>query len=104
MNSTDEVIMFEPVFEYYYRQAQIFGGRCKFLEMTPPPSGSNNWSYDFDKIERSINENTKLLMINTPHNPTGKVLTDYEIQRFVDIAKKWPKLIIVSDEVILKPL
>jgi kynurenine aminotransferase len=100
----DEVIMFEPAFEFYFRQAEIFEGRVKFIPLTPPGSKDDEWGYDFDKIEKTITKKTRILMLNTPHNPTGKVLTEKEVDNFVQIAKKWPNLIIVSDEVPLKVL
>jgi aspartate/methionine/tyrosine aminotransferase len=99
LENDDEIIVFEPVFEFYYKQAQIFGANVKFLEMTPPKRGSTNWTYDFEKIENSITDKTRILLLNTPHNPTGKVLTEEEIQNFISIVKKWPNLIVVSDEV-----
>src|SRR5687767_9916386 len=99
LNDDEEVIMFEPVFEFYFRQADIFEGRTKFLSLQPPKKGSNDWTYDFDLIEKSITPKTKLIVINTPQNPTGKVLTQEEIKNFAQITEKWPQLIVVSDEV-----
>ena len=94
-----EVIMFEPAFEFYFRQAEIFDGKVKFLPLVPPGPKNDEWTYDFEGIEKTITDKTKILMLNTPHNPTGKVLTPQEAERFAAIAKKWPNLIIVSDEV-----
>jgi kynurenine aminotransferase len=99
LNEGEEVLMFEPFFEYYLRDAQIFDGKTKTLSMIPPGKDSDEWTFDFGLIEKTITKNTKILMLNTPQNPTGKVITDEEIKKFCEIVKKWPNLIVVSDEV-----
>lgn len=99
LNEGEEMISFEPGFEFYFAQAELYGGQIKYLPMIPPKGDSFAWKYDFDLLERSITDKTRILLINTPHNPTGKMLTEEEIKSFIQIARKHPRLIIFSDEV-----
>ena len=50
-------------------------------------------------MERSITEKTKILILNTPHNPTGKVFTLKELSAIAEIVKMFPKIIVLADEV-----
>lgn len=59
---------------------------------------SGDWVFDRKEMEGLFNEKTKGIVINTPHNPIGKVFTLDELQFIADLAKKWNTLVI-SDEV-----
>src|SRR4051812_15911176 len=102
MNPEDEMIVIEPAFEYYYEQNNVFGGRTKYFEMTPPDKSSSEWKINFTELRKFFNEKTKMLIINTPQNPTGKVLTEDEILELAAIMKDFPKAILLSDEVIVQ--
>jgi len=54
---------------------------------------------DWDLLERSLSEKTKILILNTPNNPTGKIITYDEMRRIQKILEKWPQVIVVMDEV-----
>ena len=58
---------------------------------------SNEFRFDFDQLESSISEKTKAILINSPHNPTGAILTPEDLQQLLVLAKKY-NLIIISDE------
>ena len=47
----------------------------------------------------AINEKTRILILNSPHNPTGKVFTLHEMQQIADIVREYPRLVVLSDEV-----
>jgi len=64
----------------------IFEGNCKFLPLTPPSKENPRWRYDFEAIEKSITPKTKIIMLNSPHNPTGMMITENDIQQFSKIA------------------
>lgn len=70
VNPGDEVIVFEPAFDIYPAQVQMAGGLTKSVPLELDPV-SKKWMLNVDKLEASINEKTKILLINTPHNPTG---------------------------------
>lgn len=69
----DEVVMLEPAFDIYPAQAQMAGGKSVLVPLLPPKSITGQWSLDFNQLEAAINPKTKLLILNTPHNPTGTV-------------------------------
>tara|TARA_B110000305_G_C19356476_1_gene597087 strand:- start:483 stop:950 length:468 start_codon:yes stop_codon:yes gene_type:complete len=54
---------------------------------------------DWDKLEASVTEKSKALIINTPHNPTGKIFSLSEMERISEIVAKFPNLIVITDEV-----
>jgi len=94
----DEVVLFEPFFDLYLGQIKLAGGVPKFVPMCSNDVGST-WELDFDGLERAMSERTRVLVLNSPHNPTGKVFTKAEMLRIAAIVKKWPQVTVVSDEV-----
>ena len=58
-----------------------------------------NWQIDFESIEAAMNEKTRILIINTPHNPTGKVFTRDELEKISAIVDKYPRCFVLCDEV-----
>ena len=96
----DEVIVVEPVFEFYCAQAQVFGAKLRFFPLDSPKEGSDEWTMDFEKLETYFNEKTRIILLNTPQNPTGKILKRDEIEKVVKILEKFPRVIVLSDEVI----
>jgi N-succinyldiaminopimelate aminotransferase len=93
INSGDEVILFEPYYDSYYADVILAGGVPKFVTLKLP-----NFSFDFDELESQITTKTKLIILNNPHNPTGKVFDKNELEFISQIAKKY-NLWVISDEV-----
>jgi kynurenine aminotransferase len=100
----DEVIVFEPFFDQYLSNIEMPGGIIRYVPMHPPADGAErtssaaNWTIDFDELERAFNPKTKMIVLNSPHNPVGKVLSKEELQKIGDLCLKH-KVIILSDEV-----
>ncbi|KAF7547924.1 hypothetical protein G7Z17_g7381 [Cylindrodendrum hubeiense] len=100
----DEVIVFEPFFDQYISNIEMPGGKIVYVPLHPPASGATKtssaaeWSIDFDELERAISPRTKMIVINTPHNPVGKVFSKEELQKIADLCVKH-QIIILSDEV-----
>jgi len=92
----DEVILFEPFYDAYPADTIMAGGTPKFVPLQPQADGT--WQFDFDELEQVFSNKTKAIIINNPHNPTGKVYTTEELDKIVDLATKYDALII-SDEV-----
>lgn len=90
----DEVIIIEPAYDLYAPAIQLNGGVPVFVKMSFP-----DFEIDWDEISDKISFKTKLIIINTPHNPTGKVLKKLDIQCLEEIAQKHPEIYFVSDEV-----
>ncbi|PHH59288.1 hypothetical protein CDD81_3412 [Ophiocordyceps australis] len=100
----DEVIVFEPFFDQYISNIEMAGGKVVYVPMHPPSSGSTKttsaaeWTVDFGQLEQAITPKTKMLVLNTPHNPVGKVYSKQELQRIGDLCVK-NEVLIISDEV-----
>jgi kynurenine aminotransferase len=59
----------------------------------------DEWDINFEEFEKAINEKTKIVLINSPHNPVGKVFTYEELQKIADILQKHPQVIVIEDNV-----
>ncbi|KAK5656260.1 hypothetical protein OQA88_5023 [Cercophora sp. LCS_1] len=100
----DEVIVFEPFFDQYISNIEMAGGKIVYVPMHPPKEGGSKtlsageWTIDFDFLERAITPKTKMLVLNTPHNPVGKVYSKPELTRIADLCVA-NQIIILSDEV-----
>jgi len=93
----DEVLMFEPFYSQYVNHVEFAGGKPITAPMSTDADGK--WSFDFDHLEKLINENTKLLMITNPHNPSGKIFTEAEIKRLSEMLDKHPQVTVLADDV-----
>lgn len=96
LNLGDEVVVLEPAFDTYPAQVQMAGGICKFV---PLELKEGKWIIDMNLLEKSITEKTKILLLNTPHNPSGKVLSQTELEDIATILRKNPHVTAVMDEV-----
>lgn len=100
----DEVILFEPYFDQYLPSITFNHGVPVYVPLHPPPatqktSTSDDWKVDFDELRRAITPKTKMIVVNTPHNPVGKVFTREELQKIADLAIEYD-LMVMSDEVV----
>ncbi len=93
VNPGDEVIVFEPFYDSYQADVILAGGICRYITLNKP-----DFKFDFDQFLSLINNNTKLIILNSPHNPTGKVFTKNELQFIADIAIE-NDILVLSDEV-----
>jgi N-succinyldiaminopimelate aminotransferase len=93
INPGDEVIMLEPFYEVYPPNVLMAGGVPRYVPLHPP-----EWAIDPDELAAAFNERTRMILVNTPHNPTGKVLTQAELEVIADLCLKW-NVIAVTDEV-----
>ena len=89
----DEVIMFEPFYDSHQANVILAGGVPKYATLQAP-----DFHLDPDAIERLLTPRTRMLVLNNPDNPTGKVFARDELTRIADIAKR-NDLIVISDEV-----
>jgi aspartate/methionine/tyrosine aminotransferase len=89
----DEVVAFEPFYDSYPASASIAGSTFVPVRLNPP-----DWSFDSDVLERAITPRTRLLLLNTPHNPTGKVFTQAELEWIAGLAIE-RDILVVTDEV-----
>ncbi|KAK0583323.1 hypothetical protein LWI29_035682 [Acer saccharum] len=89
----DEVVLFDPSFETYEASITIAGGVPVYVALDPP-----NWTLDADKFMKSISSRTKAIVLNSPHNPTGKVFSRDELEIIAEACCKRDCLAI-TDEV-----
>lgn len=89
----DEVVVFEPFYDSYSASANMAGSRLRPITLQPP-----EWSFAAADAEAAFGPRTKLLLLNTPHNPTGKVFRRDELQLLADLCQRW-NVIAVTDEV-----
>ena len=89
----DEVIIFEPFYENYGPDAILCGARPRFVSLNPP-----DWGIDWEDLERAFTPRTRALVVNTPHNPTGKVFTREELERIAALAVRH-NVVVVTDEI-----
>ena len=89
----DEVIVIEPAYDSYLPAIQLNGGRPVFIPLTFP-----DYRIDWDRVRDAISDRTKLLILNSPHNPTGTVLDAADMAVLQEIVSHHG-LFILSDEV-----
>ncbi|KAJ7591177.1 1-aminocyclopropane-1-carboxylate synthase 1 [Mycena floridula] len=99
----DEVIMFEPFFDQYLPSVTFNGGKPVYVPLHPPAhdkmnTTSNDWTIDLAELKRAVTPRTKMIIVNTPHNPVGKVFTREELEGIAAIAEE-ANLLVMSDEV-----
>ncbi|MBK0381871.1 aminotransferase class I/II-fold pyridoxal phosphate-dependent enzyme [Pedobacter sp. SD-b] len=89
----DEAIIFEPAYDCYAPTVKVFGGLVKYFEMQPP-----FFDIDWDMVKKLVTANTKLIIINSPQNPTGRLLKKEDIEQLKIITHN-TDIFIISDEV-----
>jgi N-succinyldiaminopimelate aminotransferase len=89
----DEVVMFEPYYDSYAACTAMAGAQRRVVQLHAP-----DWSFDAEDLERVITDRTRLILLNTPHNPTGKVFSRDELQLIADLCVRHD-LLAVTDEV-----
>lgn len=92
-NRGDEIILSDPGKPSYARLAELLGMKVRYILYNQ----KKGFKIDLVKLEEMITKKTKVLILTTPHNPTGNVLTNPEVQRISEIAEK-NNLNIISDE------
>jgi len=93
LNPGDEVILFAPFYDSYAPMIEAAGAKLVIIDLEAPC-----WRVDADRVKKAITQYTKLIVINTPHNPLGKVMDERELTAIADIAKAHD-LLVVCDEV-----
>ena len=93
INPGDEVVIFEPFYENYGPDAILSGATPRFVRLHPP-----HWTFDRDELARAFGPHTKAIIINTPHNPTGKVFTRDELEFIRDLCVRW-NAYAITDEI-----
>jgi aspartate aminotransferase len=93
-NPGEEIIIFEPAWPAYRECAELVGAKIKVIKT----SITSNWDPEIELVEKAITENTKMIILNYPNNPTGKIINKNLYNKIVDLARR-NHIFILSDEV-----
>ena len=89
----DEVIVFEPAYDSYVPAIELNGGVPVYISLKYP-----DYKINWDQVKNKITNKTKLIIVNTPHNPTGAVLDETDLEKLSEIVRD-TNIFLVSDEV-----
>lgn len=106
VNPGDEVVVFEPFYDAYLADIAMAGGTARLVRLHPPePTAASQrlaapdcWWFDPDELRLAITPRTRLLLLNTPHNPTGKVFNRAELELIAALCQEHD-LTVLADEV-----
>lgn len=99
----DEVIIIEPFFDQYVNAIEMARGVVRYVPLQPPVKGASqmvqasDWTIDWETFEATFNARTKAVLLNSPHNPLGKVLSGDEASTIGALAQKHGVLIACDD-------
>jgi kynurenine--oxoglutarate transaminase/cysteine-S-conjugate beta-lyase/glutamine--phenylpyruvate transaminase len=101
INSGDEVVVFEPAFDIYSAQVQMAGGVCRYVPLRPVLCKDKGFDWVFDPAEfaAAFSPRTRMVLLNSPHNPTGKIFSMEEMKVICAEVKRHKDVVVVSDEV-----
>jgi N-succinyldiaminopimelate aminotransferase len=89
----DEVIVFEPVYENFLNAIALVGGTPRLVRLRAP-----EWSYDIAELRAAFGPRTRAIVVNSPNNPTGHILTYDELAEIAELCERWNS-ILISDEI-----
>ncbi|CAN5244654.1 pyridoxal phosphate-dependent aminotransferase [soil metagenome] len=89
----DEVIIFEPAYDCYEPAIELNGGKTIYLQLKAP-----HYNIDWNEVKKLVNHHTRMIIINSPHNPTGAVLCADDMKQLEKLTKN-TDIIILADEV-----
>ncbi|NOX87278.1 MAG: aminotransferase class I/II-fold pyridoxal phosphate-dependent enzyme, partial [Chlorobi bacterium] len=93
VNRGDEVIIFEPAYDSYAPAVEANGGVVKYVELHFP-----DFRIDWEKVKAAINAKTRMIVVNSPHNPTGSILYEDDLIQLEKLTRG-TGIIVLSDEV-----
>ncbi|CAL2064013.1 methionine aminotransferase [Tenacibaculum sp. 190524A05c] len=93
VTSGDEVIILDPSYDSYEPSVLVAGGKPIRISL------NDDYSPNFNRIEDAMTSKTKLIVVNNPHNPTGKIWSERDYENLESILEKHPNVILLSDEV-----
>ena len=89
----DEAIVFDPAYDSYAPAIKLAGGIGRHIQLV-----GDSFTIDWDKLAKTINEKTRLIIINSPHNPTGSIITSADLEKLWQLIKD-TDIMLISDEV-----
>ncbi len=93
----DEVVVFEPFYDSYLAGIEMAGGVVRPVLLRPPDATHETFWFDADELRAAFSPRTKLVLLNTPHNPTGKVFTLAELELIAQLIEEHDALALVDE-------
>ena len=93
VNHGDEVLILDPSYDSYEPSVLVAGGKPVRVSL------NDDYTPNFNRIESAISAKTKMIVINNPHNPTGRIWTEQDFEALETILEKHPQILILGDEV-----
>jgi methionine aminotransferase len=93
VGSGEEVVILDPSYDCYESPIILAGGIPKRISL------NNEFLPDWNLINATVNEKTKLIITNNPHNPSGRIWTESDMKELENLLNKYPNLLVLSDEV-----
>jgi len=93
INPGDEVIIFEPAYDSYAPTIKLLGGHVKIYELAPP-----DYRIDWDMVKKLFTSSTRMIILNSPQNPTGSILSEEDMKLLIKLTSG-TDILILSDEV-----
>ncbi|WP_312404670.1 pyridoxal phosphate-dependent aminotransferase [Pseudomonas rhodesiae] len=93
IRSGDEVIVFDPCYDSYEPSVKLAGGRCVHVQLS-----LQGFALDFERIKAALSPRTRMIILNTPHNPTGALISRAELDQLAELIRD-RDIYLVSDEV-----
>ena len=95
LNPEDEVLIPSPYWLSYPEMVLLAGAKPVLIESSP----KNGFKLEIEKLEKKVTEKTRLLVLNSPCNPTGQVITKIEMENIAEFLRRHPKIMLMSDEI-----
>ncbi|MFH4156997.1 methionine aminotransferase [Acinetobacter bereziniae] len=93
IHQEDEVIIFDPSYDSYAPSVQLVGGKAVHIPLNAP-----EFSVDWDQVKSAITDKTRMVIVNTPHNPTGAIWSKQDWLNLIELIQD-KNIIVLSDEV-----
>jgi N-succinyldiaminopimelate aminotransferase len=93
----EEVVAFQPVYDSYAASVAMAGGVLRPVTLQPPDAAHAHWWFDSAELEAAFGPRTRVVLVNTPHNPTGKVFTLAELEQVAALARRWNAVAVVDE-------
>ena len=93
VRSGDEVIVLDPCYDLYEPAVDLAGGRCVHVSLAP-----HDFSMDWDRIAAAVTARTRMIVVNSPNNPTGAIWSAQDVERLAELTRG-TDILVLSDEV-----
>ena len=93
LSTNDHILSFLPTYQQLYSFPESLGVEVDFIHLKE----ENEWKIDFEELEKNIRENTRMICLNLPNNPTGTTLDHEEMQQLIQICKKHDLYVLVDE-------